>query len=193
MSDMVTVDIRTPQNEILEGSQMPRDFDIQSVIDELIDTLELSRLDENSKPINYVLRSAQQNRTLSNYETIQTARINNGDILELQILDGNPSSEPPTTAPSRSGNTTEINVVLTVLDMNRSENVSLSLTRTVGDLIRQIISNYNLPARDHLNQINKYKLHSKAIGTFLTESSTLLESQIPPLDRLTLHREEIAG
>jgi hypothetical protein len=77
--------------------------------------------------------------------------------------------------------------------LNRHENVSLSAVRPVGDLIRQIIANYNLPARDHLNQLIKYKLQSKALGRFLDERITLYDAQIPPLDRLTLHREEIAG
>lgn len=235
MNDMVAVDIKTPQNEILEGSLLPLDYSIQMIIDELIDTLELSRLDEAARPLNYMLRSAQQGRILANNETVQTAQIRNGDILELQTLnatvvqlphgDGMPQNIPqnmPPIPPQPGGgnnyatgggnnystgsgnnnfvpptmvmqNTSEINVVLSVMDLNRHETVSLAVTRPVGDLIRQIVGNYNLPARDNLNQIIKYKLQSKALGRFLDERMTLLEAQIPPLDRLTLHRDEIAG
>lgn len=233
MSDMVVVDIKTPQNEILEGSQLPFEYSVQMIIDELIDTLELQRLDESARPINYVLRSTKQSRTLASHETVQAAQIISGDTLELQTLnataqnfpvDGMPAGMPP--IPQGGGNnysgnnnysggneysgnnysgdnnlpptvampnTSEINVVLSVMDLNRHETVSLSITRPVGDLIRQIVGNYNLPARDNLNQMIKYKLQSKALGRFLDERMTLLEAQIPPLDRLTLHRDEIAG
>ena len=230
MSDMVAVDIKTPQNEILEGSQLPLDYSVQMIIDELIDTLELSRLDESARPIAYTLRSVHQERALANNETVQSAQIRSGDTLELQTMSatvvslphggempvgippippvggnnyvtgsnnnnystggGSNFVPPPTVA---MANTSEINVVLSVMDLNRHETVSLSVTRPVGDLIRQIVGNYNLPARDNLNQMIKYKLQSKALGRFLDERSTLLEAQIPPLDRLTLHRDEIAG
>ena len=230
MSDMVAVDIKTPQNEILEGSQLPLDYSVQMIIDELIDTLELSRLDESARPIAYTLRSVHQGRALANNETVQSAQIRSGDTLELQTMSatvvslphggempvgippippvggnnyvtgsnnnnystggGSNFVPPPTVA---MANTSEINVVLSVMDLNRHETVSLSVTRPVGDLIRQIVGNYNLPARDNLNQMIKYKLQSKALGRFLDERSTLLEAQIPPLDRLTLHRDEIAG
>lgn len=241
MSDMVVVHIKTPQNEILEDSQLPYDFSAQMIIDELIDTLELPRLDESARPISYVLRSEKQGRTLASHETVQAAQIINGDMLELQVLsttsphiptDGIPPM-PPSGGNNFSGNsnysgnnnysgsnefsgnnqfsgnqysgsgdlpptvampnTSEINVVLSVMDLNRHETVSLAITRPVGDLIRQIVGNYNLPARDNLNQMIKYKLQSKALGRFLDERMTLLEAQIPPLDRLTLHRDEIAG
>ncbi len=84
-------------------------------------------------------------------------------------------------------------VFLGVWVLTRHETVSLSITRPIGDLIRQIVGNYSLPARDNTNQLIKYKLQSKALGRFLDERMTLLEAQIPPLDRLTLHRDEIAG
>ncbi|CAN5236532.1 hypothetical protein BH10ACI1_BH10ACI1_04100 [soil metagenome] len=218
MSDMVTVDIKTPHNEILEGSQLPLDYSVQMILDELIDSLGLSRLDESARPIGYILRSGQQGRALTNNETVMTAQIRNGDMLELQSMGatvsvngdmplgmppippqsgnnyvtggGNNYAPPPTVA---LPNTSEINVVLSVMDLNRHENVSLAITRPVGDLIKQIVANYNLPSRDNLNQLIKYKLQSKALGRFLDERMTLLEAQIPPLDRLTLHRDEIAG
>lgn len=217
MSDMIAVDIKTPQNEILEGSQLPLDYSVQMIIDELIDTLELPRHDESMRPLGYILRSAQLGRALTNNESVFSAQIRNGDMLEILPLgatSANYSQEqpaPPNPITNESGyvtggnnnfvppptvampNTSEINVVLSVMDLNRHETVSLSINRPVGDLIRQIVGNYNLPARDNLNQPIKYKLQSKAMGRFLDERMTLLEAQIPPLDRLTLHREEIAG
>jgi uncharacterized ubiquitin-like protein YukD len=222
MDDMVTVDIRTPQNEILQGSYLPLDYSIRELIDELIDSLALPRLNESAQPIAYMLRSSQQNRTFGNHETVLSAQIRNNDTLELQSLSAmsgelrNGNIPPPPNPPNNvitGGNanqnqsssaaplpptvlmsgTSEINVVLSVMDLNRHETVSMPVSRPVGDLIRQIVENYGLPSRDNLNQLIKYKLQSKALGRFLDERLTLLEAQIPPLDRLTLHRDEIAG
>lgn len=225
MNDQVTVDIRTPQNEIFEGSVLPLEYSFQMIIDELIESFELPRLDESARPISYMLRSVQQNRAFANHETVMTAQVRNGDMLELQAMGATQSVEMPANMPpipvvtggggggysadhnnnySQGGNntlpptvlmpnTSEINVVLSVMDLNRHETVSLPVNRPVGDLIRQIVANYNLESRDKLNQIIKYKLQSKALGRFLDERMTLLEAQIPPLDRLTLHRDEIAG
>ena len=193
MDDMVTVDIKIPTNETLKGSQLPFDYTIQMIIDELIDSLELPRLDEQSKHIQYVLRSTQQGRTFVNQENVVTAQIVNGDTLELEPLQQTVQFQTPPPQPEPSPNSSEINVVLSVMDLNRHETVNLPAVKPVGELIRLIVGNYNLPARDNLNQIIKYKLQSKALGRFLDERISLVEAQIPPLDRLTLHREEIAG
>lgn len=103
---------------------------------------------------------------------------------------GSSSQVPPTVL---IPNAQEINVVLSVMDLNRHETVSFPVMVPIGELIRQIVTNYNLDTRDKFNQIVKYKLQSKALGRLLDERMTLTEAQIPPLDRLTLHRDEIAG
>jgi uncharacterized ubiquitin-like protein YukD len=246
MNDMVTVDIKTPQNEIWEGSVLPLDFNFQMIIDELIENFELPRLDDSARPISYVLRSAQQGRVFASHETVQSAQISNGDTLELQIGSAQPSpgvpppipetqhfsgnqqfsggnqqysgqnqqfsgnqqysgqNQPPNYSQGGSSggqvpptvyipNAQEINVVLSVMDLNRHETVSFPVMVPIGELIRQIVTNYNLDTRDKFNQIVKYKLQSKALGRLLDERMTLSEAQIPPLDRLTLHRDEIAG
>ncbi|HMS41633.1 MAG TPA: hypothetical protein PKE69_15480 [Pyrinomonadaceae bacterium] len=220
MDNMILVNIKTPRNEILEGSQIPVDFSVQDIIDALIDDEELgiSRFDESAQPISYMLRSMQQGRALAGNETIAMAQIRGGDTLELQMLGAtspnisqnhtpqNPSAGNNNHASGNNNNNyamppptgampipPKINVFLGVMVLNRHETVSLSITRPIGDLIRQIVGNYSLPARDNTNQLIKYKLQSKALGRFLDERMTLLEAQIPPLDRLTLHRDEIAG
>jgi hypothetical protein len=95
--------------------------------------------------------------------------------------------------PAPPTNPNEISVVLSVLDLNRTEQITLSTTRPVTELIRQIVGNYNLPPRDKFGQVNKYRLKSKALGDFLLETTTLAQSGVPTLDRLTLHRDETAG
>lgn len=220
MSEIVIVDIITPQNEILEDSQMPTDYNLQTALDELIDQLELPRLDESANKIVYSLYSKSLGITIDLHNTIQTAGIRNGDTLELRIVRETPASNgsdenPGGNDPKGNGfnqeranyerpnveqrellptvDMTKLNVVLSVIDLNRAETIPLSTMIPVGELIRQIIRNYDLPDRDNLNQLIKYKLQSKALGRFLDERATLFEAGIPALDRLTLHRDEIAG
>lgn len=193
MPPMVTVDIEIPDGMLLEGSQLPNDYTVQEVIDELVDSLELPRTADNGENITYSLTVANRNLSLTASQLIGNAGIYDGDTIKLLASHriSTPSSLPPTVLGTTPGD--EISVVLSVLDLNRSETVNLSTTRKVGDLIRQIVQNYELPARDKLNQLIKYRLQSKALGRFLEETTTLAEAHIPVLDRLALHREEIAG
>lgn len=235
MTDIV-VNIKTPDNGFLDDSQLPTDYTVEQLIDELVDSLELPVVDESSKKISYALFSAAKQQFLTSHETLLSAGVRNGDTLEIRETGYSQNGYASSDSSSQTGNqgqsehqqthenqqqhqgqqqtgnsqgqytggytvpptvefpsNSEISVVLSVMDLNRHENVSLSSIRPVGDLIKQIIVNYNLPARDHVNQLIKYRLQSKALGRFLDERITLLEAQIPSLDRLTLHREEIAG
>jgi hypothetical protein len=83
--------------------------------------------------------------------------------------------------------------VLSVLDLNRSERTPLLVDRPVGELLQQIAVTYNLPARDKLNEPIIYRIESKALGRYLANRETLRKAGVPRLDRLTVHREEIAG
>jgi hypothetical protein len=197
MPNTIKVDIHTPFNEVLTGSQIPDDYSIQEVIDELVDNLQLPRFGADSAPIEYTLYSLNTNAYLSPTAAVASS-LHNGDAVRLEAKSNGKAVEvnpgfagglPPTV----DENLNEIPIVLSVLDLNRTEQVTLSTTRPVGELIRQIVSNYNLPPRDKLGQINKYKLKSKALGSFLLETSNLGHAGVPMFDRLTLHREEIAG
>jgi uncharacterized ubiquitin-like protein YukD len=202
MSNMIFVDIKTPTNETVEGTQIPDDYRIQEMIDELVESLELPRFGGNSgRPIEYFMYSLSQNRALPGNATVGECGVRNADILSLQTLQPTELPPPPDTVKVDTtqfyevvdANASEIAVVLSVLDVNRHETVNLPANRPVGELIRLIVQNYNLAARDNLNQPIKYKLQSKALGRFLEERFSLLEANIPRHDRLTLHREEIAG
>lgn len=192
---MITVDIEAPQGLLLEGSQLPDDYTVQEVVDELVDTLVLPRTAETGETIEYSLYVVNKKTTLAAQQVIRHAAVQNGDTIRLVASHEIPAAPMPPTIPvnPQGVQDDEVGVVLSVLDLNRHENVNLSATRKVGELIRQIVQNYDLPARDKLGQLIKYKLQSKALGKFLEETITLREAHIPTLDRLTLHREEIAG
>lgn len=198
MANTITVDIHTPLNEVMADSQIPDDYSIQEMIDELVDLLELPRFDGDHTPIEYAIYSMRANTYLSPAATVASS-LRSGDAVRLEAMSNGaavpiPPGPKPVLPPTVSDdNHNEIPVVLSVLDLNRTEQVTLSTTRPVGELIRQIAGNYNLPPRDKLGQINKYKLNSKALGRFLLETVTLAQAGVPPLDRLTLHREETAG
>lgn len=197
MSDMVMVDIHTPSNEVLERSVIPKEYSIQEVIDEVIDELQLPRFDADGGPLEYTLYSLASKAYLPPSVSVATS-LRDGDAVRLEAKsDGRVVDLPPSPEggipPTIGDNPAEITVVLVVLDLNRTEQVTLSTTRPVGELIRQIVSNYNLPPRDKLGQIIKYRLQSKALGSFLPEATTLAQEGVPTLDRLTLHREEVAG
>jgi len=224
MNDNIVVNFKTPENEILEDSELPVYFSVEQAIDELIDELNLPRLNESSQRITYILRSKKLRRTLTNNETVYSAQIPNGDTLEIIPFDntlpsysqdngfsqssedsfnnnsnfhsGNNVGSPelPPTVPGP--NTSEINVMLSVLDLNRHETVSLPINRPVGELVRLIVRNYNLPELEGFGGAQQpiiYNLQSKAMGRFLDKQKTLMQEQIPPLDRLTLHKKETPG
>lgn len=199
MSNMVVVDIHTFQNEVLAGSQIPDDYSIQEIIDELVDELGLPRLDENGSSIGYSMYSITSNKDLASNSFVRDS-IRSGDAIRLSAKSNGampPKRDdlPPTRwePPPNSVRSNEVAVILSVLDLNKSEQVMLVANRPVGELIRHIVASYDLPPRDKLGQIIKYKLQSKALGRFLSETSTLGQEEVPMLDRLTLHREETAG
>jgi uncharacterized ubiquitin-like protein YukD len=193
----ITVDIEAPQGVLLEGAQIPDEYTVQEAIDELVDQLELPRVAENGETIQYSLFAVTKKMNLSSRQVIRDTPVNDGDTIRLVASHQLQGTYVPPTVPQNNGQqqgtSDELGVVLSVLDLNRHETVNLSKTRKVGDLIRQIVQNYDLPSRDKLGQLIKYRLQSKALGKFLDESVTLEDAHIPTLDRLTLHRDHTAG
>lgn len=196
MAENVTVDIQTPSNEVIEGSVIPGDYMIKQVIDEVIDYLGLPRFDEGGAPIEYTLFSLSSQSYLQSSASV-AASLRNGDAIRLEAKSNGRVVEVPSAPeglmPTVTDNPGEVTIILKVLDLNREEQVTLSTMRPVSELMRQIVSNYNLPPRDKLGQVIKYRLRSKALGKFLAETATLGQEGVPTLDRLVLHREEVAG
>jgi hypothetical protein len=195
----VKVNIETPGLTISD-CMIPDDYTPERVIADVLEELNLPRISpESGQVITYSLRHVNHNLDLPDGKSLVESGVQNSDTLEVV-----PSDRDVVTGPgidlgesgllgggySQNG---EVEVVLSVLDLNRSERVMLPHEATVGEIIRSIAADYNLPSRDKLNEVITYRLESKALARFLGNSETLSQAGIPRLDRLSLHREEVAG
>lgn len=196
----ITVNIETPGEMMLEDTLIPPDYAISDVIDELVDELNLPRLSEEGLPITYSLYHVNMGNTLRLEQMLSDTEVRSGDTIRLvsshdvqAISAGRFEKEVDHEIDQDKSNGESLEVVLSVLDLNKSERVGLPSDRKIGEVIRMIVANYNLPVRDKLNERITYRLVSKAIGRYLMDSETLGQAGIPRLDRLSLHREEIAG
>lgn len=194
----ITVDIQTPGDMTIEGTAIPDNFQTEQVIAELIDDLNLPRLSDDGQRISYTLLHVNQNQPLQAGRSLLDAGVQSGDIIRLMASHDvvfTPPEDSRLYEQDGNGAVDEnmIDVILSVLDVNKSERVSLQVDRAVEDIIPQIAASYNLPSRDNFKQLITYRLESKALGRYLRPGETLQQAGIPPMDRLTLHREEIAG
>jgi hypothetical protein len=193
MSDLI-INIQTPGNMTLENTVIPGDYLNEHVISELIDELNLPRMTEDGQPVEYVLFSLSHRATLPQGKSLVASGVQNGDTVKLVSshdveVDGAGKFDP-VAAQADDG---FIDVILSVLDINKSERVALELDREIGDVIRQVAHTYNLPARGKFDELITYHITSKAMGSRLDRSKTLRQEKIPHLDRLTVTREEVAG
>jgi uncharacterized ubiquitin-like protein YukD len=195
----ITVDIQTPGDMTIEGTAIPDNYQIDEIIAELVEDLSLPRLSEDGQQITYTLLHVNQNSMMQGGRSLLDAGVQSGDTLRLipshEVVDFKPPDLSRLYEPdgNHSADLNMIDVVLSVLDVNKFERVSLQIDRSVEEIIPQIAASYNLPARDDFKQLITYRLASKAKGRYLRPGETLQQAGIPPMDRLTLHREEIAG
>lgn len=192
MSDL-TINIQTPGNMTLENTVIPEDYLNENVISELIDELSLPRMTEDGQPVEYVLFSLSHRATLPQGKSLLASGVQNGDTVKLVS-----SHDVETEDVGKFGRVEKeddgfIDVILSVLDINKSERVALELDREIGDVIRQVAHTYNLPSRGKFEELVTYHITSKAMGLRLDRKKTLRDVGIPHLDRLTVTREEIAG
>lgn len=196
MSKNVIVNIEIG-NDLHENSEIPDHYSIEWVIDELIDNAELARQDEKLTPVEYSLFSLSTKIYLSPTDKVGDV-LRDGETIRLEArVNGKPidiSPGPDVEMPHTvDDNFDLIRVHLKVLDFNRTEEVKFSTTVPVADLIKQIVGNYKLPARDKQNGHIKYRLRSRALGDFLLETMTLGELGVPAMDELALHRPAVPG
>jgi hypothetical protein len=193
MADLI-INIQTPGNMTLENTVIPGDYLNEHVISELIDELSLPRMTEDGQPVEYVLFSLSHTATLPLGKSLVASGVQNGDTVKLVS-----SHDVETDNAGRFAGEVQqaddgfIDVILSVLDINKSERVALELDREIGDVIRQVAHTYNLPARGKFDELVTYHITSKAMGSRLDRSKTLRQEGIPHLDRLTVTREEVAG
>lgn len=192
MSDL-TINIQTPGNMTLENTVIPEDYLNEHVISELIDELSLPRMTEDGQPVEYVLFSLSHRATLPQGKSLLASGVQNGDTVKLVSSHDVETDDAGKFAGVEQSDDGFIDVILSVLDINKSERVALELDREVGDVIRQVAHTYNLPARGKFDELVTYHMTSKAMGSRLARSKTLRQEGIPHLDRLTVTREEVAG
>jgi hypothetical protein len=91
--DSLTVDLESPNGLMFEGSQIPLDYTVQEIIDELVSMLELPLWDSD-KRIEYSLIG--DDVTLNNNQTLLESRVRTGDLIRLVISQGlvNDSGRP---------------------------------------------------------------------------------------------------
>jgi hypothetical protein len=192
MADLI-INIQTPGNMTLENTVIPGDYLNEHVISELIDELSLPRMTENGQPVEYVLFSVSHRATLPQGKSLAASGVQNGDTVKLVSSHDVEVDGAGILSEQEQPDEGFIDVILSVLDINKSERVALELDREVGDVIRQVAHTYNLPARGKFDELVTYHITSKALGTRLDRSKTLRQEKIPHLDRLTVTREEVAG
>ena len=192
MSDL-TINIQTPGNMTLENTVIPEDYLNEHVISELIDELNLPRMTEDGQPVEYVLFSLSHRATLPQGKSLLASGVQNGDTVKLVSSHDVETEDAGKFARVEKSDDGFIDVILSVLDINKSERVALELDREIGDVLRQVAHTYNLPARGKFDELVTYHLTSKAMGSRLDRSKTLRLEGIPHLDRLTVTREEVAG
>lgn len=192
MSDL-TINIQTPGNMTLENTVIPEDYLNEHVISELIDELNLPRMTEDGQPVEYVLFSLSHRATLPQGKSLLASGVQNGDTVKLVSSHDVETEDAGKFARVDQSDDGFIDVILSVLDINKSERVALELDREIGDVIRQVAHTYNLPSRGKFDELVTYHITSKAMGSRLDRSKTLRQEGIPHLDRLTVTREEVAG
>jgi hypothetical protein len=192
MSDLI-INIQTPGNMTLENTVIPGDYLNEHVISELIDELSLPRMTEDGQPVEYVLFSVSHTATLPLGKSLLASGVQNGDTVKLVSSHDVEIEGAGRFAGEGPADDGFIDVILSVLDINKSERVALELDREIGDVIRQVAHTYNLPARGKFDELVTYHITSKALGSRLDRSRTLRQEGIPHLDRLTVTREEVAG
>lgn len=192
MADLI-INIQTPGNMTLENTVIPGDYLNEHVISELIDELSLPRMTENGQPVEYVLFSVSHKAKLPPGKSLHASGVQNGDTVKLVSSHDVEVDGAGRFADSGQIDEGFIDVVLSVLDINKSERVALELDREIGDIIRQVAHTYNLPSRGKFDELVTYHITSKAMGKRLDRSKTLREEKIQHLDRLTVTREEVAG
>lgn len=188
------VTLITPNGMSLPNTELPDDMTVEAVLAELKESLNLPSVNENNDRIIYSLSIDNQQRVLLAGQSLRECGIEDGDV--LRMISSTPAPRqtegvPPPSLPSlplQEGG--KIEVLLSVIDLNKAEMVELSASRRVNEMIDDLIGKYPKLLQ---NGRSGYRLTSKYLGRYLLGEETLGAAGVPNRDRLSLQREEIAG
>ncbi|MET0647375.1 MAG: COR domain-containing protein [Pyrinomonadaceae bacterium] len=175
----IKVNIETPSGVTFEGRLLSDDYTPKQVISEVLEELSLPRLSDEGEVITYSLLHVNWNVMLPKGKRLAKSGVQQGDTVRII------SSHPYGQGTHPDG---EVEVILTVPDLNSSERVILPRTTTIKDIIPSLVTDYALPSHDEFHEPITYLLESHAQARFLNNDETLAWAGIPKLDRLTLYR-----
>jgi uncharacterized ubiquitin-like protein YukD len=188
----IIVDLITPDGMKLEKTAVPEEYTVRQIIMELVDQLGLPAF-ENGATVEYSLTWVNQGSRLGLQQTLAEAGVCTGDQLQLNAPSAAPQPAPaaPPPFPTTSGQNVE--VVLTLLDMNKSVRETFDSNKPVQDILIEIARKHQLPSAGQLSPAIDYSLRSKALGRVLTGTETLGSAGVPGNDGLVVLRVETAG
>ena len=165
----------------------------EEIVAELVEQLGLPSVDKESKRIEYRLRVDNKGVELEKGKSLREQQIVDNDTLRLVSSATIPPVTPKPIIEPPKGDTVE--VLLSLPDLHGvAKPATFRLDMTVGEAIKEIIRNNNLPARDpELKRLIDYRLSSKARNQELLSEATFRSARIPHMDRLSLVREAVAG
>src|SRR5262245_42536848 len=139
MLGIISVEIHIPFKDA-KKSEIPNDYLIGDVVDELVDVLNLPRVTANAVLVEYQLYSLN-NRSYLRPEDPVTAALRKGDAIRLDAKSNGEAADIDWSAvewpssPTQDDGLGEIQVDLRGLNLNRLERVTFSTARPIGDLI----------------------------------------------------------
>ena len=193
MADLKLI-LRSPDGKVSWGESIfPDEMLSEDIIAELVEQLGLPSVDNDNRRIEYRLRLDNKGVELQKGKSLREQQVVDQDTLRLVSSNPIPTVTPkPIIEPPR-GDTVE--VMLYLPDVQEpAKPVKFRLDMTVGEAIREILRNHNLPARDPENKrLIDYRLSSKAHNRELLNEETFRSARIQNMDRLSLVREAVAG
>jgi len=188
---LLNITLITPSGMELENTQLPDDMKTEEIISELKEQLGLPDLSPAGDPVRYFLVIVGRDITMTPGQSLREAGMENGD--KLRLMASQPvEDEGEIAQPSRLQDDV-INVHLSILDLNRTEETALPADQTVASIIAGIFARQKRSEKPKYGGLNDYRLHSKALGRFLLPSETPRSAGIPHGDRLSIHKNETPG
>jgi len=182
----LNITLITPDGMELQNTRLPDDLKTEEIISELKEQLGLP-----GDPVRYFLIILGRDITMAPGQSLRDAGMESGDKLKMMasqpVQATNGIVEPVGLMDGA------INVQLSVLDPNRSEEFALPADQTVAAIISGVFSNLKSAHKPKYGGINDYRLQSKALGRYLLPSETPRGAGIPHGDRLSIHKNDTAG